>query len=217
MPHRMVFAAGAILVAIALAILRAAPPVVSTKRIAFAVAVLASSFLVSKGLFAGGHYQRALVELLPLAPLAGLWFFRRRTTGREAWAVAATACVSGVLAFGSYNPLQSSWPIFHRPQSPLAMQLDEARARDPRGWVIQPDVDGAVLNGWGFPSVSHTLIRPQLEFFRRMFPEMDEGEFNFVFNRYANVHLKPVAKPVSPQPDVIEIPIDRVQAPPAKQ
>lgn len=211
MPHRMIFAIGALLVVVALVILRAAPPVVNVKRISIATGVLALSFLVSKGL-TGGHYQRSLVELLPIAPLALLLLLRGRVAGREALAVAATACISGVIAFGGYNPLQSAWPIFHRPPSPVADQLAIEQAQDPRGWVVNADVDGAILNGWGFRSVGHTVIRPQLTFFREMFPEMDPGAFNFVFNRYANVHLKPVAEPGSPQPDVIEIPIDRVRA-----
>jgi hypothetical protein len=65
-----------------------------------------------------------------------------------------------------------------------------ARAH-PKGWIAASGSYGAVLAGLGLPSVNHALLQPELDFFRAVFPEMEPGEFNTVFNRY--IHVDPAA------------------------
>lgn len=127
--------------------------------------------------------------------------------------VFGAAALVGMVTFGTFNPFQPAHPIFNIPKS--ALQRDfEARARqNPNGWLVVPGMYGALLNGAGISSINHTLLTPQLAFFRRIFPDMPPEQFNSVFNRYS--HIIPKAEdevPHSPQGDVVMVPIAPFEA-----
>ncbi len=46
---------------------------------------------------------------------------------------------------------------------------------------------GSVLNGMGFSAINHALILPEVDFFREIFPDMEEDELRAVFNRYGMI------------------------------
>lgn len=72
-------------------------------------------------------------------------------------------------------------------------------------------LSGAVLNGWGLPSVEHSLMRPQLAFFRRLYPSMMPGPFNFAFNRFASIRVGNVPVPVAVDGADIELPLQSLR------
>jgi hypothetical protein len=207
--YRFIFASGALLTAMALVILRAAPPRLTATHFALAAGAVLASWVISMVLMAQGRLDHATQDAYPLIPLAVLFFLRRKAAGQEAHAIAATALAAGVLAFGFFNPFQSAWPIFHRPVSPVIEEARRAAQTNSHHWVVQEHGEGALFNGYGLPSVGHVLIRPQLTFFRQYFPDLPEEEFNRIFNRYAHVHVRNIPAPTLFQDDVIELPPDR--------
>src|SRR5262249_15732198 len=97
-------------------------------------------------------------------------------------------------------------PIFDIPDSNTVELLFSEQARTPGSYLAVTGYRGATLNGLGLRSVSHLLIRPQPEFFRKYFPGMDKDDFDHVFNRYAAVSLQDLPLPVSQAEDGITLP-----------
>ena len=117
------------------------------------------------------------------------------------------------MTFGPYNPIQSARPLFDRPQTAVTKALRQIQAAHPKNWLAVPGFPGAILNGYGYRSVSHVAITPQLDFFRDLFPNLPAEKFNFLFNRYAHVQIAAIDAPVSPQRDVVKIPLAQVAPP----
>ncbi len=108
--------------------------------------------------------------------------------------------------FGRFNPLQPADPIFHIPETAVFQRLKQEEAAMPDHVLRNGTFFGATLNGMGFRSVAHVLPAPQLAFFRKYFPTMNEAEFNRIFNRFAHIQLTDDPLPNVPQNDVIHLP-----------
>ena len=117
------------------------------------------------------------------------------------------ALVINITYFVSFNPIQSSKPIFEVGQLPGVQNLSKIQVNDQRNWLVREGYPGAILYGAGLNSFTNVLMQPQLKFFKGMYPLMDENEFNNIFNRYAHIQLYNGTEPFVPQPDVIQIPI----------
>jgi hypothetical protein len=127
-------------------------------------------------------------------------------------ALMGTAAIAGAVTFGTFNPVQQAHIIFNVPDSAKQQEF-AARARsNPNGWLVVPGMYGAILNGVGIPAINHCLPTPQLEFFRAIFPAMDAGEFNQVFNRYSNVMARAQDGPSVLQRDAVVLPIAPFEA-----
>ena len=131
---------------------------------------------------------------VPVASRAGLLLF--------------TVVILNVYAFGRFNPLQPSEPIFQVPETDMVVHFREKAAASPGGVLVDLQSLGATFNGIGFRSVPHLLLTPQLALFRSYFPAMNEERFNFLFNRYGHIHLTLDPVPDSPQRDVLNLPIE---------
>ena len=124
------------------------------------------------------------------------------------------AVATGMATFGLFNPLQSAKPIFHTPETPMLARLKADAARNPHGWVVTENTNGACLNGLGMHALPHVLMLPRLDFFRPFFPDMPAEQFNTVFNRYAHIVVTAeVEKPESPRADVVLLPLERFAPP----
>lgn len=120
------------------------------------------------------------------------------------------AMLGNSLYFANYNPAQSAQSIFEANKSPQLNSLRLQQQQDSRGWLVSSVDRGAVLNGLGFRSFTHALVQPQLAFFRKLFPELPEQEFNQLFNRYAHIYLYDGDKIDTPYADQIRIPLQWV-------
>ncbi|MBN6071051.1 hypothetical protein HYE53_08200 [Aggregatibacter actinomycetemcomitans] len=110
----------------------------------------------------------------------------------------------------NFNPLQSTKPIFDIINSSKTEEFNAYKNKD--GWVIKADYPGAILSGIGVKSFTNVLIRPQLDFFRSIYPDMYSDKFNYIFNRYSHIQVSPVIKePFNPHQDTIVIPIKDIQ------
>ena len=125
--------------------------------------------------------------------------------------LAALICIAAFINFiyfGMFNPGQSAKPIFSLKESSTLDNLKIIEHRNSRGWLIVTGYPGAILQGLELNSVTHVLMLPKLDFFRKFFPDMDEKSFNKIFNRYAHIQLANATEPYSPQADVIRLPVN---------
>jgi len=216
-PHRFVFLLGALLLLLALTALAHAPLRFGPARLGIAAVVILGAWAVSKwGLAPSGAAPtiRELAILPALLVAAGLharWRVRSEL-GLGGVGLIGAALFVNAITYLPYNPLQSAWPIFHRPVSPHAADLQSRQDAHPKGWLVAPGYAGALLNGWGFRSIAHVLIAPQRAFFRPLFPDLDEARFDAIFNRYAHMGLAPIATPVVPTPDLVVMPLHAFEA-----
>ena len=81
--------------------------------------------------------------------------------------------------------------------------------------LFEFEYPGAILTGLGLNSFATVLMEPQLEFFRQLFPDLDETRFNEIFNRYAHIQLYSGSEITNPRLDVVRIPLAFVTQPPS--
>jgi hypothetical protein len=152
---------------------------------AFAALVLAVWFRFKRQVGFNGWIDVAI--LVP----AGYVVYTARARGwhshRVNRAFLLSAAAVGLLAFGDYNPVQSTHPIFERPSTWMTRALDR-RMQDgcttivvPFGWSFFGHT-GSPLVGLGYPSLAHATFEPHLAFWRKLFPEMPADEFDRMFN-----------------------------------
>jgi hypothetical protein len=118
-----------------------------------------------------------------------------------------SAALSNALVYVPFNPLQQAGPIFAAHDTPLLRTLRAKQAAHPRQWLVDQRLTGAVAPGLGFRSVQHTLLAPQLAFFRERFPDIPPDQFNTIFNRTAHIVLDgTITTPSLLQTDVVRVP-----------
>jgi hypothetical protein len=156
--------------------------------------------------------QAGYIDLMPI-PIFGtaLLCVRYFSPTKELQAVLIASLITGAITFGSFNPLQQAFPIFDVQDSEFQMSLRQQLMTNPNGWAVVPGMYGSVLNGAGISSINHTLPVPQIEFFRKVFPEMNEIQLNEAFNRYA--HIIPTKEEgfSNQSPDSVNVPIEAFQ------
>lgn len=193
-PRRTVFASGLLLVMIAALITRSYGFVFSLRRYLVLCTIVLFGWGVGKADAHASWLWRVWPDLL-IIPLGAVTLIPYAAIQRRKMLVATTcSAVFGLLAFGWFNPLQKAWPIFNRELTPLSVQLDYRQAGSP-SHVIVSDQFGATLNGWGYRSVTHVLVAPKLDVWRRYFSDLDPATFNTIFNRYAVIQLIDEAAP----------------------
>jgi hypothetical protein len=174
-----------------------------------AAAVLKFALMIHKG----DSFEGALYHCRPDILLCGVTI----AMGAAAWSLPEgargllllfTVAMINVYAFGRFNPLQPAGPIFDVPETDVLHNVRAKAAGSLGGVLIEGRWEGATLNGLGFRSVAHVLMRPQLALFRSYFPAMDAERFNQIFNRYAHIQLREIGRPESPQADVIQVPVE---------
>jgi len=122
-------------------------------------------------------------------------------------ALFAAALTAGAITFGTYNPLQQAFLIFDPPLStPVISAARDQQKVNPNGWAAVPGWYGALFSGIGISAINHTLTAPAMNFFRKIYPEMDEVKFNLLFNRYAHTALADISEPET-RGDVVFLPI----------
>ena len=213
-PVRCLFPAGVLLLALALLVLREAPLRWSPWRLALALALAGATWFTAHSVGARQGLTVGWLSLLPLVlPLLALPHLQRHDRVPLRAALAGGALFSAFWAFGTFNPIQSSRPIFTPLDTPTSRALDALQAQDPRGWLVAPGFNGALLNGWGYRSLSHTLVQPQREFLAPFFPELAADEVERLFNRVGSLGFTAAATPHLYGHHVVDLPLRRFLSP----
>jgi hypothetical protein len=195
----------------------------SPVRIAIFAALLIAAWLGSKFAYTTvvGHLssgRRALladswfdwIGIIPFAAAAiAVRLWPHAVKAREA--MLAAAAVTGLVTFGTFNPIQRATSFFNLPTTEFIQSTRQTAADNPNGWAVLPGVYGALLNGAGIAAVNHVLTSPMPAFWARVFPGMSAQERHQVFDRYAHIVPEAVSAPYARQQDVIVVPLSRFQ------
>ena len=143
-----------------------------------------------------------------MALLAGLWLSRTSRPSTPLLAVFFVAFASNALTYGLFNPVQSAYLIFNNDRAATRQHMANLGAIvTNKGDIAVPGHFGAILEGMGFRTLNHVLYAPQLDYFRKIYGNMDESSFTQTFNRYAHISIGNVTKPTLIAPDHVQLPI----------
>lgn len=121
----------------------------------------------------------------------------------------AAVMVTNIATFGTFNPIQSAWPIFADPETPFLRALHKMAAVHPQGQVAIEGAYAAVLNGFGIPAINHILLTPNVSFFRERLPELSPEAVRLAFNRYGQIVPSAVQEVQVVSRDGVLVPIHR--------
>jgi hypothetical protein len=183
-----------------------------------------------RALFNLEWYDRANSDLLPavlVCALAGAAWLLRGRQGRflpaTRWAgptgALAVAALANAFFFFDWNPWMSSRKIFEKIDTPHVARLRELQEAHPQRWLVVGGWEhlGRTLSGLGFRSVNYGFIVPETRLLRQRFPALDQGTFDYLFNRYCLVQLmlldpfaptERLRQPNFPGGDLVPMPID---------
>jgi hypothetical protein len=110
----------------------------------------------------------------------------------------------------SWNPIASSTTLFKNQDSRISKAIQEIQNGSNFEALAIYGFPGRLLYGQGFSSISDRPDIPDLNKFRIMFPKLPAEEFNYIFNRTAEVNIDPNQLETQPkliQANLIRIPI----------
>jgi hypothetical protein len=146
-----------------------------------------------------------LIDLLIIPFAIVAYLVARYTKIDPAVPLLAASVVTAALVIGRFNPLQQAWPIFNREDTPVLAQM--RAAVDPEtGYLVKMFLPESVQNGLGFKSIAYTTAVPQWQFWNQYRDKVDAETFNTAFNRYTNIWVADVDKPINPSPDAVKVP-----------
>lgn len=204
-PQRMLWAEGTLLAITTVLISKSLNFVFNYKRGLIFSCLIIIFWIITKVLPQDIILGRNLNDLSPiLALFIGYILFYKYKLDAVTALVIPSAFISAVILF-PFNPIQSSIQIFG-PHKNIKNSLDPEVDKK-TGIIAVTGYPGATLNGLGYKSISHVTAVPDLDFWRKQFPDLSQAELNNIFNRYSHIILADVAEPISPAPDQVLVPI----------
>jgi hypothetical protein len=210
-PSRMQYAGGLMLLCFLLVLVHTFGLRVSRARFdIFCIAILVG-WVISK-YDTGKNYLADLALLIVLIIAALAFAFARYRPAAAHASFTMASLMAGILIFGRFNPLQSTWPIFNHPPNQMTKAFDQIAANN-GGILAVTGLPGAIANGLGYRSLGHVTAVPKLTFWRKQFPDMPIAKFNMIFNRYS--HIIPMAEsaPRLHLGDAVVVPVSLFQKP----
>ncbi|MCZ6691269.1 MAG: hypothetical protein O7H41_16910 [Planctomycetota bacterium] len=207
-PHRMFFASGFLMFLFAAVAARAFRLRVNGLRFCiYAFLVLAGWYLIKWKRHEIG-FGDSILDWAILIPVGIIWGSRRELKrDRLHLALISAAAAMGLLAFGTFQPIQSAWRIFNRKETSITRILDRIQEWQGGDRLVFSGYPGALLNGWGYPSVAHVLIAHPTEAWKTYYPELSEEELETIFGQWSHVALTDEEIPSSPHMGIVHVPI----------
>lgn len=209
-PERMEYAAGLTFLLIIALLGRSAGLVLTAQRTVVYMALVIVGWMWFKDVNSlASESARGIAvrsnDLLILPVLLVCMVAGRRASLANSTVLMGASAITGALVLFGFNPIQSARPIFDRMGTAATHYLETEVALD--GSLAISGFPGAVLNGLGYASVSHVTAVPALAYWRKRYPTMPDAQFMKVFNRYSHIRVSDVESPISPQPDVVDVPL----------
>lgn len=195
-PRRMVVGTGIIIFIICSLLVDKYPwKINATRFLAFSLAIIMPWIMYKYNSDANLGWK--LIDLAPIISCAAYFFAIRIKNKKINNIFFASLLFPNLIVFGSYNPIQSAKEIFEKHSGPAIDALDYIAKNSRNEIVALERFEGAVLNGLGYKSAGHALLSPQPNVYRPYFKEIDEENFNNIFNRTASVRVFYGIKPSS--------------------
>jgi hypothetical protein len=199
----MVIAGGLMLVLVAFVLGQARPLVFGAVRCVLFGAALVSAWWVFKHLRGIGPVEAYgdWALLVPVAAIAAAVRLRRLTPVHGNATLLASAALLGVVSFGTYNPIQSTVPIFEKPKTPITAEFDRRLREDGRGYILEPwgasffAHSGLSLVGFGYPSISYSTFDPAMDLWAKLYPELPPDELRRTFHNAGSFAFGDVPAP----------------------
>jgi hypothetical protein len=202
-PGRMVIAGGLLLLVTFFLLGQAGSLQVSgTRLVAFSLALgwAWSAFKQPHGIGPLAAF-RDWIFVVPVAVVALLQARRLLSPGLANTTLLASAAVVGLISFGTYNPIQSTEPIFAKHSTSVTAQIEDGLRRDKRGFVLLPwgssffAYSGLPLVALGYPSLSYATFDPAVDLWRRVYPDLPPDRFRSIFQNAGSFAFGDVPAP----------------------
>jgi hypothetical protein len=202
-PGRMVIAGGLMLMLVAFVLGQARPLVFGAVRCGlFGAALLAAwwAFKHPHGIGPAEAY-RDWILIVPVAAIAAGVAFRVLTPVQGNAALLASAALLGLVSFGTFNPIQSTVPIFEKPNTPITAEFDRRLREDGRGYILEPwgasffAHSGLPLVGFGYPSISYSTFDPAMDLWAKLYPELPPDELRRTFHNVGSFAFGDIPAP----------------------
>jgi hypothetical protein len=189
-PGRMVLAGGLFLLILAFVLGQARPLRLTAFRCLFFGYTLFLAWVLFKrphaiGLLEAYHDWVFVVPVVVLATLKALALLKDAAANTVLLGCAAAL---GVVSFGTFNPIQTTTPIFERHDTSVTRELNSRLARERRGYLLLPwgssffSHSGLPLIALGYPSLSYSTFDPAVDLWRKVYPQLPPDQLRQVFD-----------------------------------
>ena len=203
-PGRMVIAGGLLLVVLAFVLGQARPLHFNVSRcLAFALTLALAWALFKRDHGIGlREAYRDWVFAVPVVVVALLQSLRVLTPARANTTLLASAAALGVASFGTFNPIQSTTPIFDGHRTPLTAEFDRKLKDENRGYLLLPwgtsffAHSGLPLVALGYPSLSYSTFDPAMDLWTKVYPELPSDQLRVMFKNAGSLAFGDVPAPL---------------------
>jgi hypothetical protein len=189
-PGRMVLAGGLLLLIVAFVIGQRLPlrfTVGGCLAFGLTLVLAWSMYKRDRGIGFGEAY-RDWIFIVPVAVVAALQGVRLLKVPRANTGLIGCAAALGIVSFGTFNPIQSTTPIFKKPRTPLTMEFDRRLAHEGRGFLLIPwgtsffSYNGMPLLALGYPSLAYATFDPAMDLWKKLYPQVPPEKLRAIFN-----------------------------------
>jgi hypothetical protein len=202
-PGRMVLAGGLMLMVLAFVLGQARPlrfTVAGCLSFALTLALAWVLFKRDHGIGLREAY-RDWVFIVPVVAVAALQALRVLTPARANATLLASAAALGVVSFGTFNPIQSTTPIFQRHNTPVTAELDRRLQQEGRGYLLLPwgtsffAFTGMPLRAFGYPSLAYATFDPAMDLWRKVYSDLPPDELRRMFDNVGSLAFGDIPEP----------------------
>jgi hypothetical protein len=202
-PGRMVLAGGLLLVTLAFALGQARP----LRFTGFSCLSFALTLVLAWALFKRPHgigileASRDWIFAVPVALLAAFQALRLSKPTAANTVLLGSAAVLGMVSFGTFNPIQSTTPIFQKHDTPITREFDRRLERERRGYLLLPwgssffSHSGLPLIALGYPSLSYSTFDPAMDLWKKVYPDVSPAELRLAFDNAGSLGFGDVPTP----------------------
>jgi hypothetical protein len=202
-PGRMVLAGGLMLMIVAFVLGQARPLRFSLWRcLMFGIALVLAWALFKRNHGIGvREAYRDWIFLVPAVVVAVLQKIRALTPARANTTLLASAAALGVVSFGTFNPIQTTTPIFQMHSTPLTVEFDRRLKREGRGYLALEWGDtffshtGLPLIALGYPSLAYSTFDPAMDLWAKAYPEIPADQLRAAFNNAGSLGFGNIPEP----------------------
>jgi hypothetical protein len=203
-PGRMVLAGGLLLITLAFVVGQAQP----LRFSGYACLSFAITLALAWSLFKRPHGIGLLEAfrdwsfVVPVVGVAVLRALRRISATAANTTLIGSAAALGIVSFGTFNPIQTTTPIFKRHDTQLTREFEARLNRERRGYLLLPwgtsffSHSGLPLIALGYPSLSYSTFDPAMDLWAKVYPDVPSEQLRLAFDNAGSLGFGDVPTPV---------------------